>query len=235
MAKPVPEVRFKIDLVSSWFNTRLWRRWVVANAAGEFVGLGLASLLGIALAVAVASLTGSVAPIMFAAGMVALGTFEGAIVGAAQSFVLREPLPVIRQRTWIIATAIGAFIAWFLGMIPSTFIAFGEADSGPAEPAMSPYLYFGLAAGMGAVLGVILAVPQWIILRRFVAKAAIWIPANAVAWSFAMPIIFLAASSAPEGGFGVISVLLIAGSVTAAGAVVGAIHGVALSWLIYRR
>jgi hypothetical protein len=47
-----------------------------------------------------------------------------------------------------------------------------------------------LAAGLGALGGVVLAFPQWLTLRRIVRGASIWIPANMLAWLVGMPIIF---------------------------------------------
>jgi hypothetical protein len=234
MAKIEPESTTHHLTSPAWWEGRLWFRWVMANAAGEFVGLGLAALAGVALSLAVQSIVGSLGPALFFLGMVFLGTFEGAVVGVAQSFVLRDCLPRVRRRTWVFATAVGAFIAWALGMIPSTLMAFNETDTGSTEPTISPFVFYGLAAAMGAILGVIFAVPQWRVLKRVVSRSGIWVPANAAAWALAMPVIFLAASSSPDEDFGVITVILIASSVTAAGAIVGAVHGLALNWIVHR-
>ena len=51
---------------------------------------------------------------------VVLGTvLEGVVVGAAQEFVLRRRLTQLRPRSWIVATAIGAALAWVLGWCPA--------------------------------------------------------------------------------------------------------------------
>jgi hypothetical protein len=62
------------------------------------------------------------------------------------------------------------------------------ANSAPA-PEISDTLVYLLAAAMGLVLGPVLGVPQWWVLRRHVAHAWWWIPANAAAWALGMPVI----------------------------------------------
>ncbi len=89
----------------------------------------------------------------------------------------------MRWRTWVVATAAGAFVAWTLGMLPSTVPSLSEAsgqESTVSEP--SDAVVFGLAFLMGLVLGPVLGFTQWLSLRRFVTSAALWMPANALAW-----------------------------------------------------
>jgi len=213
------------------WDWNLWSRWVLANGLGELVGLGAVAVVGVALAKTFEAQMGSFAGLAGAGVMITLGTFEGVVVGMAQWLVLRRPLPALSRRSWILASAAGAFAAWTLGMIPSTLIGFG-ADAGAAPPAeMSDALMYGLAAAMGAVLGPILGVPQWLALRRHVRRAFWWIPANAGAWALGMPIVFVGAGSAPPGNvFWLVATgLLTAG---AAGAVVGAMHGLVLVRLV---
>jgi len=119
-------------------------------------------------------------------------------------------------------------------MIPSTVLSLG-ADSGgagaaPAEPSNAVVL--GLAFCMGLVLGPVLGFVQWLVLRRFVSHAALWMPANGVAWAFGMVVIFTGIDPAISGGFGFLSVAIVALTLACAGAVVGAIHGLALVWLL---
>jgi hypothetical protein len=91
---------------------------------------------------------------------------------------------------------------------------------------------FGLAFLMGLVLGPILGFAQWLALRRFVAPAALWMPANALAWGFGMVVIFAGIDPATAGGFGPGTVMILAATLLCAGAVVGAVHGLALVWLV---
>ena len=93
-------------------------------------------------------------------------------------------------------------------------------------------LMYSLAAVMGFVLGPILALPQWWVLRRYVRQAVWWIPANALAWAFGMVVIFAGVGMIESTTltFGVVLLVLL--SLATAGAVVGAIHGLVLIWLL---
>ncbi len=58
-------------------------------------------------------------------------------------------------------------------------------------------------------------------------------PANALAWALGMMIvIFAGLESATSGGFGPETVLILAVTLACAGAVVGAVYGLALVWLL---
>jgi hypothetical protein len=135
----------------------LWLQWVLANAVGDVVGLGLAGAVGVGLALTVGEPKTIRVALMMAATIIVIGTCEGGIVGLA----------------------------------------------------------------------------QWLVLRRHVYHAKWWLLANAAAWAVGMPVVFAGAGAAPTGGFslsfGVIAIAVIA----SAGAVVGAIHGIALVWLLH--
>ncbi len=219
-------------------EARLWLRWVSANAAGEALGLGATALIGAAVVSFLGEGTGALATLTLAAVAVLAGALvEGTVVGTAQWSVLRGPLPGMRWRTWAVATGVGAFLAWTLGMVPSTVLSLGAGSGGagaaPAEPGESVVL--GLAFLMGLVLGPVLGFAQWLALRRYVSHAALWMPANAMAWAFGMVVIFAGIDSAIGGGFGLLSVVILALTLACAGAVVGAIHGLALVWLLRSR
>jgi NhaP-type Na+/H+ or K+/H+ antiporter len=91
-----------------------------------------------------------------------------------------------------------------------------------------------MAAAMGLVLGAILALPQWRVLRRAADRAWVWLPANSVAWAAGMPIVFVAVDLAYRAGtvWGAVGVMALALALT--GAAVGALHGLALVWLASR-
>ncbi|MDH3496443.1 MAG: hypothetical protein OER21_06750 [Gemmatimonadota bacterium] len=208
----------------------LWWRWLAANAVAEAVGLGLVAGGG---AVAFAGTAEAGAPglsVAMAALLVALGAMEGLVVGAAQWVVLRRALAV-RARPWIGATMAGAVAAWLLGVIPATVMS-ATADAGGTPPTIGDALQLALAAVMGAVLGVILAVPQWLVLKRWVRRAGWWIPANSVAWLVGMPVVFAAAGAVPEGARPAEVALRVLASLALAGAAVGAIHGAVLVRLV---
>lgn len=210
----------------------LWLRWVLANAIGEAIGLGGAVLLGAAGAGYVGEGTGILATLVLAALAVLAGTLiEGTVVGSAQWLILKGPLPLMRWRTWVLATGAGAFLAWTLGMVPSTLLSLDSGGGAPpAEPGEAAVL--GLAFLMGLVLGPVLGFAQWLALRPFVRRAGLWMPANALAWAFGMVVIFAGMDLAFGGGFGPGTVPILVLTLLWCGATVGAIHGLALMWLL---
>jgi len=205
----------------------LWLRWVGANALAELVGLGATFIIDYLIISKIAGqgMPGSVASILLVA---ASGAIEGGVVGILQWSVLRRPFPSITRRAWVLATIIGAVVAWFFGSLPSTLIDMGAQQSGTEVQEPSTALVLLLAAGMGIVLGVVLAYPQWRVLRRVVTHAWWWIPANSAAWAFGMAIIFAAMDLAFSQPSPVGSAVVIAGALLLAGAAVGAVHGLAL-------
>lgn len=207
-------------------NNPLWRRWTLANALSEMLGLGLTFAIT-GLFMSRVGDGGTVAGILLSfAVAVGSGAVEATFVGLAQWWAMRPWFPSIEKFEWWRATFIGALIAYVLGYLPSTLMSMGEAtaSSAPvAEPAQ--WIVLLLAAGMGAVGGAVLSFAQWQVLRRKVERAGVWIPANMLAWAFGMPVIFWGVDMAfklPEAWH---SVLLMAATLFVAGAIVGAIHG----------
>lgn len=215
----------------------LWLRWVGANGLAELIGLGGSALVGIAIAGATMDTLGGA--LLSALALILAGTLlEGFVVGAAQWLVLREALPELPARRWIVATALGAGIAWTLGMIPATAASLGAgaATAGSETiPEMSEMMVYAMAALMGIMLGPILGFPQAWILHRYVDHAGWWVPANALAWAAGMVIVFFVAGSVPAGALGLGTFLYVGTMLGLAGLVVGAIHGMALLWLLQHR
>jgi hypothetical protein len=214
-----------------WWDWRLWLQWIAANAAGEVLGLGLAAAVGVGMILGIGEPKSLLAAVMMAGVMIAAGACEGIIVGLAQWLVLRRRLARLQRRDWVLATAMGSLIAWTLGMAPSTLAVLNQDASAPT-PEPSDLQVYVLAAAMGAVLGVVLGIPQWRVLRRHVQRAHWWVWANAAAWVAGMPLVFLGAGSSPVGAPPWTVALMIALTIAAAGATVGAIHGAALLWLL---
>jgi hypothetical protein len=220
--------------IGYYLDWSIWRQWIAANAIGELIGLGGTALVGLLVFTQIEMKFGPFAPALM---MVLAGTFlEGIVVGSAQWFVLHRTIKQVRWQTWTGATAVGAFTAWLLGMIPSTFMALGaDQEAASSSPEIENWMMLALAAVMGLVLGPILALPQWWVLRRYMQRAGWWIPANALAWMGGMVIVFAAAGLAPEEGHMATTILLILVALLFAGVVVGAVHGLFLIWLLQRR
>lgn len=214
-----------------------YRRWIVANGWSEAAGLGTTFVIGRALAPWLEHATGAVVILLGAMAAVVLGTLlEGVLVGVAQEGVLRDRLASLHKRTWVLATAAGAALAWILGMIPSTFMAL-RPEAAAQSPVTEPgaLVQYALAAALGLVAGPVLGVAQWTVLRRHVAHAMRWLLANAIAWAVGMPLIFLGMEYVPWTGNPAVAILAIYGVCGAAGLVVGAIHGRFLVQLLRTR
>jgi hypothetical protein len=206
-------------------------RWVVANGVAEAAGLGTTFVLGTALAPRLAAASGVAEILGGAALAVLLGTFlEGVVVGWAQGRVLAVHLPV-SVRAWVRASAVGAGLAWLLGMVPSTVVSLVMLDAPaaapgalpPAEP--GPWLTMLLAAGLGLVTGPVLGAAQWQVLRQVAPGGRRWLWANALAWAVGMPLIFAGMDRVPWQGPAPARVAALYGVCLVAGLAVGAVHG----------
>jgi hypothetical protein len=208
--------------MSSDKNT-LWLRWVAANALSELVGLGATFLtIGLLLSRIEQNVTGILLSFIIT---ILCGAIEATIVGLAQWWTMHPWFPMIERLAWWRATLIGALIGYALGYLPSTLMSMSEVST--QAPAAEPpqWLTLLLAAGLGAVAGAVLSFAQWLVLRHKVERAGLWIPANMLAWTFGMPTIFWGMDLAFKMAAVWQSVLVIAGALFAAGAIVGAIHG----------
>jgi hypothetical protein len=218
------------------FDFPLYGRWVAANGVGELLGLGATGLVGWRVATWLGEPPS--AGRLFVTLLVAVGSgtlLEGILVGWAQAWALRFRLPRLRRGRWMAATALGACLAWILGMVPSTLMALsGPAPSGPPPAWLEGPAQYGLAAALGLVLGPVLAIPQSLVLRSHTGRPGIWIVANAVAWALGMPLIFVGVGAVGFMTSQTAAVIMVAATCLAAGVVVGAVHGVALVRLVAR-
>lgn len=201
----------------------LWRGWVLATTLGELIGFLAPALAGVVVTRALMGMEGLAAPLLTFVVLVAAGSLEGAALGYAQWRVLRHAVPAIGWRAWTGATALAAVVAWIMGMLPNTLM---DAT--------------GLGMGVLIVSWIVVApvllltigVGQWLVLRRHVARAALWIPANALAWTLGVGATFLGASLVTETMPLLLAVAIgLAGGV-AMGLVVGCITGGALAYLL---
>lgn len=205
---------------------QLWFRWVGANAFGELFGLGLTFLItGFAFSKLdnQQTLTSILLAFVFA---VTSGVVEATVIGLAQWWAMHPWFPTIERFAWWRGTLIGALLAYVLGYLPSTLMDMGEATASSAPVAEPPqWAVLLLAAGLGAVGGAVLSFAQWLAMRGKVKRAGLWMPANMLAWLFGMPLIFWGIDLAFKLSEVWQSLLLMAGILLMAGAVVGAIHG----------
>jgi hypothetical protein len=208
---------------------QLWSRWTLANALSEMVGLGLTFLItGLVFSKldGLGTMTSILLSFVFA---VASGAVEATFVGLAQWWAMRPWFPSIERFPWWRGTMVGALIAYVLGYLPSTIMSMGEATASSAPMAEPPqWVVLLLAAGMGAVGGAVLSFAQWLAMRGKVNRAGLWIPANMLAWTFGMPVIFWGIDMAFKLSAIWQSVLLMVVTLFIAGAIVGGVHGLFL-------
>jgi hypothetical protein len=202
----------------------LWLRWTVANGLAELVGLGLTFVI-IGLLISRVD-TGRITGILLAFGMTILsGAIEATIVGLVQSWIMQPWFPAIGCFAWWRGTLIGALLGYVLGYLPSTLMSMGETSTQAVQAEPPQWVTLLLAAGLGAAAGAVLSFAQWLVLRRKVRRAGLWIPANMLAWACGMPIIFWGMDLAFKQSQVWQSVLVVGGAILVAGLVVGAIHG----------
>jgi hypothetical protein len=200
----------------------LYLRWLAANAFGELFGLGL-SLTALALYLSRAGdARGMGAVLLSFLVAVASGVFEATVVGLAQFWAMKPWFPALRRRAWWLGTLVGALLAYVLGYLPSTLMDMGAA-SGQSAPVEEPaqWIVLLLAAGLGLVAGAVLSFAQWLALRRAARGTGVWIPANMLAWTFAMPLIFWGIDLAQKVQPLYLTALIMAGVLLLAGAVAG--------------
>jgi hypothetical protein len=156
---------------------RLYGRWLVLVTTGELVGFCVPAAVGAVTTTAPAALTYVL--------LVVAGTVEGAVLGLAQSRVLRQAVPGLDARAWVRATAVGAAAAYLVGMLPSTTYPLWR--DWPVS----------LTVGTGAVLAVVLllsiGVAQATVLRRYDDRAGSWVAATALAWLAGLTVFSLVA------------------------------------------
>jgi hypothetical protein len=195
----------------------LRQRWVVAFVAGELVGFLPPAVTGAALA------TAGVGDLTLTVGLTLAGSLEGAALGYAQARVVTGVLPGLSMRRWILATALGAALAWLAGMGGSAAIgAFGTAALFLAVP--------GFALGLPA-MGFL----QWRTLRDVLPRSGRWVPVTTGAWLVGVPIPVLALGLVPddwpEAARAVVAVL----AAVAMGATVALLTGTTLLHLLRTR
>jgi hypothetical protein len=135
----------------------LWRRWVIAASLGETLGF-LVPVFAV-----VVGADGWDARSRYLALVVA-GAGEGAVLGAAQSRVLRLVLRGFSPGAWTLRTAFAAALAWAIGLAPSE-----SAGTWQGWPVVAQV---AVAVPAGLLLLGTIGTAQWTVLRRFVHGAA---------------------------------------------------------------
>jgi hypothetical protein len=138
------------------------------------------------------------------------GAVIGVCVGTLQAIAVRGR---VKHTGWWIAASVVGFV---IGKFAAEAIANSVAGAG------------GFALG-GLAIGIALGASQWLVLRRQVVQAELWIPATALAWAVGWSII---SSVGEVAGGPTTSTYLIGGAGAAAA---GVITGSTLIWLRRRK
>jgi hypothetical protein len=214
----------RTDILHQPNGWMLWERWVLATSVGEFIGLGLVA--------AGSAIINTIETINIHGVLLTIGILEGASLGFTQWLVLRRYIK--HSGWWVLATTVGALIAWLVGLFVSLILLVEFADGAANVVARNTALLNGVAL-LGAVVGAVLGVSQWLVLAAHIRKAIWWILANALAWSIGLIVAFVGAGMVEPDGFSAKAALIGATTGITVGAVIGAITGVVLVWLLKRR
>jgi hypothetical protein len=145
----------------------LGRRWVVATTLGELVGF----LVPVAVIAAGADRAPDPLRLLL---VVLAGAGEGAVLGWAQSRVLRTLFPGLSTTAWTARTAAAAALAWAVGMGPSTL--------GAVFDGWAPGVRVAVVVPSAVVLLLSIGVAQWTVLRRVLPGSGRWIGWTAAGW-----------------------------------------------------
>jgi Ca2+-transporting ATPase len=133
--------------------------------------------------------------------MVLAGAGEGAVLGWAQTRVLRRELPGLSSGDWTVRTAAAASLAWAIGMAPSALR--------DALPDLSPVVQVAAAGAAGVVLLTSIGAAQWTVLRRHVSRAGGWVGWTALGWLTGLAVFLAVATPLWQAGQSTAQVLAI--------------------------
>lgn len=197
-------------------------RWVLLCTAAETLGMTAAAAAAKISIVRIGEPSGGREVAAALSLVVAGGLVEGIALGALQARGLADWLPRRRRTAWVLVTVVVAGLGWAGASAPGVL---SSADGGAPPPLL---LVLAGAVGLGVAMGAVLGGAQALVLRGQVPHHLRWVGANALAWAFAMPVIFVGATSA-QTGWSLAGVTLL-GAVT--GAAAGAVLGLVTGWLL---
>ncbi len=174
----------------------IWLRWTMVSAAGLFLGMGVAAVLGVigfGLTLSTTSLDSPVDWLIAMAAVVPAGLVGGTIAGVAQWMELRRRLGGINGLRWAFLTATGVTVALWLGASLVAPIGRASASSHAGTVASTtistiPGLSFVLVGALGLATGLLVGVLQWLELRRSIRSIA-WIWTTVAGWGLAAVLI----------------------------------------------
>lgn len=206
-----------------WSDFKLWEQWVLATAVSGVLGFGIVAIASV--------LVQQLSTVSIVGILHIVGLLQGTVLGIAQWFVLRHRIQ--HPGRWIGVTIAGALVAWMTGVKAGILLAIISSLGIDATR------YLLLLRGVviiGAWVGSVVGLAQWFILRTRLRRAAWWIPANALAWAIGILVSFLGVGMiAPAQEWSLRRVLTEAATGMLSGAVIGALTGIVLIWLLKSR
>ena len=181
-----------------------WLRWTLLSGAGLFLGMIVAAVLGIigfGLTFSTTSLDSPADWVIVMAAVLPAGAAGGAIAGTAQWVALRRQFSSINGLRWVFLTAVGGTTALWLAA--ALIAPIGRATSVDAHaPGLTsvtisslPGLSLLLTGALGAAIGLLFGLLQWLELRRHVPSSG-WIWTSTLAWGFAIVLVLAWVSTA---------------------------------------
>lgn len=107
------------------------------------------------------------------------------------------------KSNWIKATAVGAGVAWLIGMLPSTF--------GDYVSSIPVWLLIPIGLVLSCLLLISIGAAQYFVLRNYVTNASKWIWINVIACLVGLIVVCGFIFAAPDGFFWTLSFSLIGG------------------------
>ncbi|MCW3836095.1 hypothetical protein ACFQ1E_08585 [Sphingomonas canadensis] len=200
------------------------RRWVIACAAGELIGIAVAALWWVTMDRIEPDPVSAAAKAAMLAAKGLSGLFEGAVLGLLQAHALRAFYPRLSAARWTGATIAVAMAGWVIGS--SFSVLASSVPAGPPPPDPGALATAVMAAAFGLAVGALFGGAQAIALRGAARASGWWVLFNALGWAVALPFIYLAAGV--DLGIGIAGAVLngLAGG-CAAGAMLGLVTALA--------
>jgi hypothetical protein len=204
----------------SW---RLWEWWLLATIVGTIVAVGIV-VLGSAIA-------SNLSPMNTVVMLHIIGVLEGVVLGFTQWLVLRRYIKHIGW--WVLATGIGSLIAWLISVkfiVVLALLSFNSTMTETTTVALRQAVF-----GMGAWVGAVLGIAQWLVLRSHVHNGLGWVVTNSLAWGLGLLVSFMGVTGVKPGEFTIETAVVHIVTGAATGTIVGAVTGIALVWLLKPR
>jgi hypothetical protein len=210
-AQAIPERDRAKDWIYNHSGFVLWLKWVLASTASLVTVSAFGGFLASSYIV-----KNGLGPSQIGGVFIVNGIVVGAVVGLIQSLVLRTY--IARAIWWIPASALGGIAAnQAAGMI---------SNDPNADTASAAFLLYLIT--LSVISGIVVGLPQWLVLRPFIAKAIWWIPARALGYACSISISAIMGVGRIESRE---SVKIVVSSLLSI-SIAAAITGTALVWLI---